>query len=71
MKIAFIILWITPVIHAFFKINFIKKNPLPIQHYNNKSDLLCNNWNKEPSENLLQIIDKKSFCMNCGMCRGW
>jgi 4-hydroxybenzoate polyprenyltransferase len=61
MKIGIIILWFSPVFHAFLKINFLKKTPLPIQHYYNKSELLCNNYKKEkePSENLLQIINKK------------
>jgi len=53
MKIGFIILWFSPIIHAFFKINSTTKTSLPIQHF---YELSCK---KEPNENLLQIIAKK------------
>jgi hypothetical protein len=33
MKIGIIILWLSPIINAFLKINLIKKAPLSIQHF--------------------------------------
>ena len=64
MKIVIIFMWFAPFIHAFFNINLTKKSYLPIQHFYDKSELLCNHYKKEPRENLLhenllQIIAKK------------
>jgi len=59
MKIVIIFMWFAPFINAFFNINLTKKSYLPIQHFYDKSELLCNHYKKEPSENLLQIIAKK------------